>query len=295
MSATRTPARPSRSRPRPAPSGRPRHSRPPRPPMDARIRQRRAAVRHAQMRRRRRMVGTVLVLALVTAAAVGISRSPLFAITAVKVAGVKGEQAQQVRDVAKVTTGQNLMTADLSAAVERARSIPWVAMAEARREPPSTVVLEVIPRRPAAVVESDGATWIVDASGVVIRPGSTTNLPRIALTVPVAPEPGKPLADAAAQNALELHGGLAGDVRRAVTTLEAVGARTVRVELALAELDDPAGFKASRRVWVRMGSAGDVSEQVAVLRALLGQRRTAKLPLPTEIDVRVPANPVVVP
>lgn len=292
MSATRTPARPSRPRPRSATSGRPRPSR---PPMDARIRQRRAEVRHAQMRRRRRVVGTVLVLALVVAAAVGISRSPLFAITAVKVAGVKGEQAQQVRDVAQVTTGQNLMTADLGAAVDRARAIPWVAVAEARREPPSTVVLEVVPRRPAAVVESDGATWIVDASGVVIQPGRSKDLPRIALTVPVTPEPGKPLADAAAHNALELHAGLPRDVRRAVTTLEAVGARTVRAELALAELDDPPGFKPSRRVWVRMGSAGDVGEQVAVLRALLGQRRSAKLPLPSEIDVRVPANPVVVP
>jgi hypothetical protein len=80
-----------------------------------------------------------------------------------------------------------------------------------------------------------------------------------------------------------------------VTTLEAVGARTVRMELALAELTDPAGFKPARRVWVRMGSAGDVAEQVAVLRALLGQRRAGGHGLPTEIDVRVPGNPVVVP
>lgn len=289
MSATRTP--PRTSRPRSSTQTPPRR----RPPMDARIRERRAEVRRAQLRRRRRVMGLVVILALLGAAAVGITRTPLFAITAVKVQGVKGPQAREVLDVAQVATGQNLMTADLDAAVARAGAIPWVASAAARREPPSTVVLEVVARRPAAVVVSDGGSWIVDAGGVVIAAGERSTLPRIGLTVPLDPQPGAPLADAAARNALELHTAFPRDVRRAVTTLEAVGARTVRVELALAELDDPPGFKPSRRVWVRMGSAGDVGEQVAVLRALLAQRRDAKLPLPGEIDVRVPANPVVVP
>ena len=288
MSATRTPARPSRSR---SPASAPRR----RPPMDARIRARRAEVRRAQMIRRRRAVGVVVVLVLLAGAAVGITRTPLFAITAVKVHGVKGVQAQQVLDVAQVATGQNLMTADLDSAVQRAGAIPWVAQAEARREPPSTVVLDVVPRRPAAVVVNDGGSWIVDAGGVVIASGDNAKLPHIALTVPLTPEPGQPLADAAARNALELHAALPRDARRAVTTLEAIGARTVRVELALARLGDPLGFKPAHHVWVRMGSAGDVGEQVAVLRALLGQRRGEKLPLPTEIDVRVPGNPVVVP
>ena len=289
MTATRTPTRPARSRSRTA--GTPRQ----RPPMDKRIRERRAAVRRAQLRRRRRVVLGVLVLALVAAAAVGITRSPLFAVTAVHVQGVQDARAREVKEVAQVATGQNLMTADLDAAVERVRAVPWVAQAEARREPPSTVVLDVIARRPAAVVHGAGGSWIVDRDGVVIEAGEHPKLPRISLVAPIVPLLGQPLDDAAARNALELHAALPRDVRRAVITLEAVGARTVRVELALAQLDDPQGFKASRRVWVRMGSAGDVGEQVAVLRALLGQRRSDKLPLPTEIDVRVPGNPVVVP
>lgn len=290
MSVTRTPARP---RSRSTAAGRQRAAR--RPAMDARIRQRRADVRRAHLRRRRRITGGVILVVLVVAAGVGITRSPLFAITAVKVHGVKGEQAQHVRDAAQVTTGHNLMTADLDAAVTRARAIPWVAQAQARREPPSTVVLDIVPRRPAAVITNGDATWVVDRGGVVIEAGSRRDLPRIAMTVAAIPEPGKQLADAAVRNALELHGGLPRDVRRAVTTLEAIGPRTVRVQLAPAELADPRGFRASRRVWVRMGSAGDVAEQVAVLRALLDRRREDRLPLPAEIDVRVPDNPVVVP
>ena len=290
MSATRTPTRPSRSR-----SSATSTRRATRPPMDARIRARRANVRRAQLRRRRRAVASVLICVIVAAAVVGIMRSPLFAITAVRVHGVKGAHAQQVLDVAQVTTGQNLMTADLAAAVERVRAIPWVAAAEARREPPSTVVLDVVARRPAAVVSNASGSWIVDPGGVVIAAGDSAKLPGITLTVPTTPVPGEEVADAAARNALDLHAALPRDVRRAVTALEAVGARTVRLELALARLDEPQGFKASRRVWVRMGSAGDVREQVAVLRALLDQRQGDRLPLPAEIDVRVPGNPVVVP
>lgn len=241
------------------------------------------------------MVGSVLIVALLAAAAAGITQSPLFAISAVRVLGVKGAHAQQIRDVAQIRTGQNLITADLDAAVSRAGALPWVATAEARREPPSTVVLAITARRPAAVVTSDAGSWIVDSGGVVIAPGARPDLPRIGLTVPIIPEPGEELGDAAARNALELHAALPRDVRRAVTAMEAVGARTVRVRLALAELDDPSGFRRSRSVWVRMGSAGDVTEQVAVLRALLGQRRSERLGLPAEIDVRVPGNPVVVP
>jgi cell division protein FtsQ len=290
MSATRTPTRPPRSR-----SAKPTRSRASRPPMDARIRARRAQVRRAQQRRRHRAIGSVVLILAVAAAAVGITRTPLFAITAVRIQGVAEAQEAQVRQAAQVATGQNLMTADLGAAVERIRSIPWVGDAQAHREPPSTVVLDVTPRRPAAVVTAEEGSWIVDPTGVVISGGDNAKLPRIGLTVATTPQPGRRLDDAAALNALQLRAALPRDVRRAVTTLEAVGARTVRMELALGELTDPIGFKPSRRVWVRMGSAGDVAEQVAVLRALLGQRRADGLGLPTEIDVRVPGNPVVVP
>jgi cell division protein FtsQ len=263
--------------------------------MDARIRQRRAEVRQAALRRRRRLLGAALMLVVVAGAAVGITRSPLFAITAVRVEGVKGEQALQVRDAAQVRTRQNLMTADLDDALARTLQIPWVARAEVRREPPSTVVLAVTPRRPAAIIEVADTTWIVDPTGVVIAEGNGNNLPTITLSVPVAPIPGQLLGDAAARNALDLHSVLPPDVRRATASLEAVGARTVRVELVPHELREPRGFAPAKRVWVRMGSAGDVGEQVAVLRALLEQRRSQKLPLPTEIDVRVPGNPVVIP
>jgi cell division protein FtsQ len=263
--------------------------------MDARIRQRRAEVQRAQVRRRRR---TVLVAVLVLAAAAGavaISRSPLFAITGVRVAGANRVQAQQVRDEAQVHIGQNLMTADLDGAVTRVRALPWVASAEVRREPPSTVVIDVVPRRPAAVIASGTGRWVVDSGGVVIVAGERRGLPRIITEEVLAPVPGHRLDDPGTIHALAVYQALPQDVRRAARTITAAGARSVHVGLALAELDDPQGFRKAQRVTVRFGTAGAVAQQVAVLRALLDQIAAARDGLPALIDVRVPSNPVVVP
>ena len=270
-------------------------TRPQRPPMDHRIRQRRIEVRRAGARRRRRLVGSVLLLALGLAGAVGITRSPLFAITGVRVIGAEGARAAVVRETAQVARGQNLMTADLDDALARTQALPWVATAGVSRQPPSTVVITVKPRKPIAILAGPHGSFLVDRGGVVIAKAARERLPTIDMTSAALPVPGAPIDDPAADNALALYAALPRDVARALLAVEAAGPRTVRVKLALDRLADPAGYRAGRTTWVRMGAAGDVSEQVLVLRALLAQRRAARDAIPTEIDVRVPGNPVVIP
>ena len=253
------------------------------------------AVRRQSLRRRRRVLGAVIVLALAAGGAVALARSPLFAITAVRVTGVERDEARLVKEVARIRTGQNLMTADLDDAVARTRALPWVAAAQVRREPPSTVVLDVRPRRPVGILVAQSGDWLVDAKGVVIARAAGQRLPRISLTTAALPVPGTTIDDPAATNALALYQGLPRDVRRSLLAVEAVGARTVRVHLALDRLRAPGTYRRGETTWVRLGAAGDVTEQVHVLRALLGQLRKAKSPVPSEVDVRVPGNPTVVP
>lgn len=241
------------------------------------------------------MVGAVLLVALGAAGAVGITRSPLFAITGVRVDGVSGEQVTIVKETARVARGQNLMTADLDDALERTKSLPWVADASVGRKPPSTVVITVVPRKPIAILTGSAGSWLVDATGVVIAQAAGEQLPHIELTAATHPVPGEPIDDPAADNALALYAALPRDVRRALLEVEAPGPRTVRVRLALDRLADPDDYPRGRTTWVRMGAAGGVREQLVVLRALLGQLRIARDPVPSEIDVRVPGNPVVIP
>jgi cell division protein FtsQ len=268
---------------------------PRRPPMDARIRERRIQVRQARLRRRRRVVGSVIVVALLGGAAFGVTRSPLFAISGVRVEGVEGDHARLVREVAQVRSGQNLMTANLDGAVARTRALPWVASAQVRRVPPATVVLEVEPRRPIGILDSTSGQWLVDTTGVVVARAAGEQLPHITLTTNAVPVPGSPIDDLAAHNALALHEALPRDVRGALLAVEAVGVRTVRVQLDLHLLTDPANYPKGATTWVRLGAAGDVEQQVLVLRALLAQLRETHAGVPSEIDVRVPDNPSVTP
>ena len=268
---------------------------PQRPPMDVRILQRRREVRRAGARRRRRTVLAIVLLVLGVAGAVGITRSPLFAITGVRVEGVGAAEAEVVKETAQVAKGQNLMSANLDDALARTKTLPWVAEAHVRRVPPSTVVIEVRPRKAVAILAGASGQWLVDRTGVVIAEAGTQVLPRIDMSSDAPPVPGTPIQDPAAQNALELYEALPKDMQSALLAVEAIGPRTVRVQVALDRLTDPPGFKQGRVAWVRMGGAGDVGEQVMVLRALLAQRRAAGDSIPSEIDVRVPGNPVVIP
>ena len=266
-----------------------------RPPMDARIRQRRIEVRRAGARRRRRTVGGILLAVLIGAGAVGITRSPLFAITAVRVEGVPKARVALVKDTARVARGQNLMSADLDDALTRTEALPWVASASVRRVPPSTVVIDVVPRKPVAVLAGEQGSWLVDRGGVVIAEATDDRLPRIDLLSTTVAVPGAPIDDPAADNALQLYEALPKDMRAALLAVEATGPRTVRVQVALHRLTDPDGYRRGKTTWVRMGTAGNVDEQVTVLRALLGQLRDGRQGVPQEIDIRVPSNPVVLP
>ena len=267
---------------------------PRRPPMDARIRQRRIEVRRAGARRRRRTVGTLVLVAALAAGGVGITRSPLFEITGVRVEGVTGSKALLVKDTAQIARGQNLMSADFDDALARTEALPWVADAQVRRMPPSTVVIDVTPRRAVTILVGSSSSWLVDRKGVVIAEAAEQALPRVELSSDAAPAPGDTINDPAAHNALGLYSALPRDMRGSLLAIEAVGARTVRVQVALDRLE-PGRYRKGRTTWVRMGAADDVGEQVVVLRALLAQLRRLGDPIPSEIDVRVPGNPVVVP
>lgn len=277
-----------------------------RPPMDERIRERRRNVRQAAARRRRRRTFAVLWLIVLAAGAYGVTRSPLFAITGVTVAGVEPEQADAIREAAAVQAGQNLLDADLEAARVRVTALPWIADARLRREPPSTVAVEVTPRRPVAVVEGLGATAIVDSSAFVIAattPGDDDaspdvpgrRRPTVEVSAPhaVVPRAGNRMTDAAVQAALDVHAGLPRDLRRAVVRYDAVSRRGLEAHL---RADRLVGSGTPRTVLVRLGGADRLSDKAAVLHSLIVQLRKARaLHRVGAVDVRAPGNPVVVP
>ena len=273
----------------------------PRSTVDARILQRRREVASADHRRRRRWALSILALIALAVGAVVISRSSLFAITGVRVDGVPAAQAQLVRDIAGVRSGQNLVAVDLAAAQQRVAAVPWVQRVRLERQPPSTVVIVVTPRVPLAAVVADGQTWQVDAEGVVIAPAQpdpARRLVRIDAPQAVLPEPGVTVRDRAVRNALRAHSTLPSALRAAAVRYDAPSEPGLRLLLRLRGLraQGRALTALPPRMWVRLGTAERMDAKSAVLLELLGQlqRRDPELPI-TEINVTAPTNPVVVP
>ena len=111
---------------------------------------------------------------LVVALAAGgwlVVNSPVFGIRVVDVRGTDHLDAAEVRRLAAVEEGRNLIRLSLDAVEVRVERHPWVAHAEASRDLPSTLVIEVGERRPRG--------WLADGRQSVVVAGDGTVLERL--------------------------------------------------------------------------------------------------------------------
>lgn len=258
-------------------------------PMDARIRARRARVRADAARRRQRRTLSLFALLLVVAGIAVALRSPLFDLTEVRVVGVDGERARAVQRAAALEPGQHLLTVPLEQAQRRVESLPWVAEAVVRRAPPSTIAIDVTRRVPLVTVETDGSSWQVDADAVLVDGGRVADAPPVLASGAELPELGQPIDSPAIRDAVEVHTTLPAWLRRRVEAyvVSAPGNLTLQLQVPPADPDegDPTV------VPVRFGGPDDLALKAEVIRVLLPQAAERGAAL----DVRAPANPVVVP
>jgi cell division protein FtsQ len=68
--------------------------------------------------------------------------------------------------------GKPLYGADLNRVRILAERHPWVASASVRREPPSTLQVDIVERMPVGLVKQ-GKLWVVDSSGVAFKPAES--------------------------------------------------------------------------------------------------------------------------
>lgn len=199
--------------------------------MDERIRARRRAVTAARVRRRRRLGRSLVLTVLILLVAAALATTPIFDIERVEVDGVQGAAAEQVRTIAAVAPGENLLRVDRGAIAEAVLALPWTASVDVRRVPPATLRITVAPRRPVAVVRIPNASWLVDDAGVVVAGGASPGLPVIVAPDSVIPPPGAEISDAAIRNALAVRRALPAPLRRAVDRYDATSERALRFRL----------------------------------------------------------------
>lgn len=79
-------------------------------------------------------------------------------------------------------TWGNLLLLDMGLVRAEARAVPWVKDARVRKVFPSSLRLEVVPRKAAALLVGD-SVWLLDEEGVAIEPDSPEARPELPLFV----------------------------------------------------------------------------------------------------------------
>lgn len=267
-----------------------------RPPVDARILARRRAVRHQAVRRRQRLVATLVTLAVLGGLAFVATRSPLFDVSSVRVLGVDADQEQAVRSAAGVIEGDNILRLDAGSIEQRIARMPWVREVSLRRVPPASVEIAIDAREPFALVRLAEAVWTVDAEGIVLAGGAAgPHLVVISAPGAVLPRVGEEIADLAVSNAIAVHRSLPGPLRTSVLRYDVESESDLRFLLDVPDLVP----ETQEGLWVRFGLAERIDAKARVLGLLLDQARAqaaagAAAPI-AEFDVRAPGNPVIIP
>lgn len=205
----------------------------------------------------------------------------LFALQSVSVTGAGGAVDADVRTALRHLDGESLVTIDADGVERGLAVLPSVRAARVDRAFPHGLRVVVVPERPAAVLRSGRAAWVVSERGRVIRavdPTTTRRLPRIWLAAGTAFEPGASLAIPTAVKALRVVASLPAGFPIQVRT-----ARATEEGLVLA---------LSTGMEVRLGSSDDLEAKLAsaaaVLRGLSGADRAAL----DYLDVSLPERPV---
>jgi cell division protein FtsQ len=254
-----------------------------RPPADRRIADRRKAILAARVRRRRRVLGWALAAIALAVGVAYLIRTPLFALSAVRVEGTRAVARAEVVEASQVRVGEPYLGLDLEAIRARVAALPRVAAVRVTRDYPSSLRITVTERLPVASVSAGSVYWLVAADGTVLdaagrRPADLPYVASVPLPDGVGPgsrlPPGNELA-----NALSALGGMAPKLRVLVA---GVNARSL----------DSLEFTLKDGSRVLYGLAVD---QPAKDAAVLLVRRTLKREgrEAQRIDVRNPSAPTV--
>lgn len=248
---------------------------PPRPRMDPRMGQRRAAVARRRGRRRLALLLGALVLVAMAVAGWELLQSRLFSARVVSVTGAVHTTVPAVLAVSGLAAGPPLIDVNPGAVAARVETLPWVASATVVRAWPDGVHIIVTERVPVAVMARGHSDVLVDGSGRVLAPAlAAPGLPVVA--GPVSPPPPGLVVAAADQPGLVVAATLPPAFRAQVTGLTVAGGD---VHLTLTS---PVG--------VDLGPAVQLTEKYEAVAAYLAG---GTLHPGDVIDVTVPGSPVV--
>jgi cell division protein FtsQ len=132
--------------------------------------------------------GTPAAVAVIGLLALGLGgwavlTSAFFDIRDIRVNGARNVPAEEIRRLAQVRSGDNLVTLAVDEVARRVETHAWVLDARVNRDLPTTAVITIIERRPGG--------WFRDPGGIAIVAGDGTVLERLQARPPDLPEIGE--------------------------------------------------------------------------------------------------------
>lgn len=221
------------------------------------------------------VVGLAVAVALLV-----VERSPLVAISDVRVTGISVVTADEVRAASGIVPGTSLLRVDLDRAAADVVALPRVEDAEVVRIDPLTVEIHVIERQPVYLARAGEDAVSIDDDGIVLARGEADGLVVVRVPGGDLPAPGASVDEVPAlANAVTVAEGLPGTLRTRIT-----GYRAEDADRAIAVLDDGA--------LVEFGRAVDLDAKARALAVVLEDLAGRSVRV---IDVRAPSAPVVTP
>ena len=204
--------------------------------------------------------------------------SPIFGIERIRVEGANQLSGDEVRGLAGVDPGTNLLRLSLDSVTALLERSPWVRDAAADRSLPATLVLRIAERRPVGWVEDPSGPAVVAEDGTVVTRGqpAPADLPGLGIVA-------EPL--------------VAGERLRGVPTLAAaasMGDRLLAAVASVAEVEGELVLELSQGGIVRYGEPEQLEAKNRALSEMLAWARDRGLGI-DYIDVRVPGAPALRP
>ena len=202
--------------------------------------------------------GTPAALAVLAVVALGLGawivvNSAFFAVRDVRVEGARNVSADEIRQLADIPAGANLIMLSLEDVSARLETHPWVLDADVRRDLPTTAVVRVIERTPGG--------WVEDPSGIAVLAGDGTVLERVSVRPSRLPALGHVLEDLAVGERADIGGeplrvaaSMGGSLRREIASVELEGSDVIlRLRAGGTVLyGDPDNLSAKNRALVEM-------------------------------------------
>lgn len=226
--------------------------------------------RRARIRRIRKVVVALVLLGGLAGGGVALTRSSLFAVDGIQVAGVSTLSRDQILTASGLRIGMNVLSVKTQIIEQRLERLSLVAGATVERIYPSKVKIVIRERVPAAAARLSGAWWLIEASGTMIAAVSTppAGLPQVTVSAPANSD--------ALRAALRLWGGLPDWARQKTTELAAQEPQEIVARIG--------GTK------IVFGSADSILPKMQAVVAIFERAKTDGRRV-TRIDVRAPSRP----